>query len=85
MIVLYRQRRPAADPVEQIGVIAFEQPFITIELVGIKAIEVRLGKAAKNQVALARSTVPRPEQQAFAAEIGGSWHGGALGDVATGI
>jgi hypothetical protein len=74
MIVLCRRRHPAADPVEQIGVTAFEQPFITVELVGIEAIEMRLGKAAKNQVALTRSTMPRPEQQTFAADIGWGRH-----------
>ncbi len=58
MIVLCRRRRPAADPVKQIGVTAFEQPFITVELAGIEAIKMRLGETAKNQVTLARSTMP---------------------------
>jgi hypothetical protein len=74
MIVLCGRRRPAADPIEQIGVAAFEQPLITIELAGVETIEVRLGEATKNQVALARSTMPRPEQQTLAADIGWGGH-----------
>ena len=70
MIVLCRRRHPAADPVKQIGIIAFEQPFITVELAGVETIEMRLGEATENQVALTRSTVPRPEQQTLAADIG---------------
>ena len=74
MIVLCGWRRPATDPVKQIGIIAFEQLFIAIELAGVETIEMRLGEAAENQVTLTRSTVPRPEQQTFAADIGWGGH-----------
>jgi hypothetical protein len=43
------------------------------------------GEMAENEVGLARPAVPRPEQQALAADIGWGWHEGALGGVARGI
>lgn len=85
MLVLCRRRRPAADPVKQIGVTAFEQSLITVELAVIEAIDMRLGEAAKNS----------DHSRAFhgattgTADVCGGYRMGrardALGGVATGI
>ena len=62
VVILRRRRcRAAADPVEQIGVIAFEQRLVAVELTGIEIGEMGLGEMAENEVGLARPAVPRPE------------------------
>ena len=68
----------AADPIEQIGVGAFEQRLVAVELGHVEPGEMGLGKAAENQVALARAAVPGPEQQALAADVGEGCHGALL-------
>ncbi len=72
-IVVVSRRRciAAANPVEQIGIAAFEKRFVAVELACVEAGKMGLGKATENEVALPRPPVPRPEQQAFAAKIGG--------------
>ena len=63
VVILRRRRcRAAADPVEQIGVIAFEQRLVAVELTGIEIGEMGFGEMAENEVGLARPAVPRPEQ-----------------------
>jgi hypothetical protein len=86
VMILRRGRQPApAQPVEQIGIGAFEQRFIAIELTRIEQGKVNLGKAAQNKVAFARPTMPGPEQEPLAADIGRDRQQGALGGVASGI
>ncbi len=70
MVICRRRRCPATDPVEQIGVGAFEQCLVAVELARVEAGEMGLGKAAEDQVALARAAVPGPEQQTLAADVG---------------
>ena len=70
MIVFGGRGGAARDPVENIGVGAVEQRLVAIELRLLKACEVRIGKAAEDQVALPRAAVPGSEQQALAANFG---------------
>lgn len=60
---------PAADPIEQIGVGAFEQCLVAVELGGVETGEVGLGETAEYQVALPRPAMPGPEQQPLAADL----------------
>ncbi len=78
MVERRRRRRAAADPVEQVGVIAFEQRLVAVELAGVEAAEVSLGEPAENEVALSRAAMPGPEQEALAANVGWGWHGRLL-------
>ncbi len=85
MVVRRRRRGAAADPIEQIGVGAFEQRLVAVELSRVETGEMGLGEAAEDQVGLARAAVPGPEQQPLAADIGLGLARGALGGVATWI
>lgn len=59
VVILRRRRcRAAADPIEQIGVIAFEQRLVAVELAGVESGEMGLGKMAENEVSLAHPAVP---------------------------
>ncbi len=74
MVLRCGWRAPPADPVEQIGVIAFEQRLVAVELAVVEIGEIGLGKTTENKIALARAAVPRPEQEAFTAVISWGWH-----------
>lgn len=71
VVVFGRRGGAAADPVEDVGVGTVEQGLVAVEFSLVKPGEVLVGKAAENQVALARSAMPGPEQQALAANLGG--------------
>ena len=71
VVVVFGGRRGAAgDPVEDVGVGAVEQRLVAVELRLVKPGEMRIGKAAEDQVALARAAVPGAEQQPLAANLG---------------
>ena len=61
MVVLRRRLGPARDPVENIGIGAVEQRLIAIELAIVESRQMRVGKSAEDQVALARPAVPGTE------------------------
>ena len=63
VIVLRRRRIAAEDPIEQIGIGAFEQRFKPIELTAVEAVQAGLGERAENEVALLRPAMPAAEQQ----------------------
>jgi hypothetical protein len=69
VVVLRRRRGPTGDPVEDVGVGAVEQCFVAIELRLVKPRQMRLGKAAEDQVAFTRPAVPGTEQQPLAADL----------------
>src|SRR5882762_5275813 len=58
MVVFGRWRGAAGDPVEQIGVGAFEQRLVAVEPCLIEAGEVGFGKPAEQEVGLARAAMP---------------------------
>ena len=70
MVVFGRRGRAAGDPVEDVRVGAIEQGLVAVELTPVKSGEVRIGKAAENQIALARPAMPGSKQQALAANLG---------------
>jgi hypothetical protein len=59
----------AGDPIEDVGIGAVEQGFVAAELTLVKPGQVLIGKAAEDQVALARAAVPGTEQQPLAANL----------------
>ena len=67
--MLGRRDGAAGDPVEEIGVGAFEQCLVAVELVLVQAGEVRIGKAAEDQIALPRAAMPGTEREPLAAEV----------------
>ena len=69
MIQFGRRCSPAADPIEQIGIGAFEQGLVALELSVVEIGKVRLGETAENEVALPRPAMPGPEQQPLAADL----------------
>ena len=56
--MLGRRRRATGDPVEKIGVGAFEQCLVAVELALVEAGKMRIGKATKDQVAFASAAMP---------------------------
>ncbi len=58
VVVRRRRRGAAADPVEQVGVAAFEQRLVAVELGVVEIGEMSLGKAAEYEVGLTRAAVP---------------------------
>jgi hypothetical protein len=69
VVMLRRRRNPAGDPVENVGVGAVEQGLVVVELTVVKHGQMRIGKAAEDQVALPRPAVPGTEQQPLAANL----------------
>ena len=61
VIVLRGRRKAAENPVEQIGICAFEQRFKPIELTAVEALQRGLGERAENEVALLRPAMPAAE------------------------
>ena len=70
VVVFGRRRGAAGDPVEDVGVGAVEQRLVAVELSLVEPGEMRVGKAAEDQVALARAAVPGTERQPLAANLG---------------
>lgn len=70
VVVLARRTGAARNPVEDVGVRAVEQSLVAIELRLIKTGQIRVRKAAKDQVGLTRTAVPRAERQPLAANLG---------------
>ena len=48
----------AGDPVEEVGVGAFEQYLVAVELAVVEAGKMRIGKATEDQVAFPRAAMP---------------------------
>ncbi len=70
VVIVFRGRREAAyNPVEQIGISAFERRFELVELAVAEGRQGRLRERAKNEVALLRPAMPAAEQQPPAPEI----------------
>ena len=70
MVMLGRRGSASGDPVEKIGVGAFEQCLVAIELAVVEAGKMGIGKAAEDQVALSRAAMPGTEREPFAADVG---------------
>jgi len=69
VIMFWRRRAAAENPIEQIGVGAIEQRFESVELGAIEVRERSLGERAKNEVAFLRSAMPASEQQPPTANV----------------
>ena len=67
--MLGRQGSAAGDPVEKIGIGAFEQCLVTVELAVVEAGKVGIGKAAEDQVALPGAAMPGTEREPLAADV----------------
>ena len=64
------RRGAAGNPVEEIGIGAFEQSLVAVELAVIELGEMGVGKAAENEVALPRPAMPGAEREPLAADVG---------------
>src|SRR5215470_16989545 len=69
VIMFWRWRAAAENPIEQIGVGAIEQRFETVELGAVEVRERSLGERAKNEVTFLRSAMPASEQQPPTANV----------------
>src|SRR5208337_3464190 len=69
VIVPWRRRIAAENPVEQIGIGAFKQRFEPFELTSVEDREERLSERAENEVALLRPAIPAAELRPPAPEI----------------
>ena len=69
MVMLGRWGGAAGDPVEKISIGAFEQCLVTVELAVVKAAEMRVGKAAEDQVALPGAAMPGTEREPLPANV----------------
>ena len=58
MVILGRWDGTAGDPVEEVGVGAFEQYLVAIELAVVEASKMHIGKATEDQVAFPRAAMP---------------------------
>ena len=67
--MLGRRHCTTGDPVEEVGVGAFEQCLVAVELAVIEANKMRIGKAAEDQVAFPRTAMPRTERKPLAAYV----------------
>jgi len=67
--MLERRLGAAGDPVEKVGIGAFEQCLVTVQLAVVKAGKVGIGKAAEDQVALPRAAMPGTERKPLAADV----------------
>ena len=70
VVVFGRRGGAAGQPVEEIGVGAFEQRLVAVELAVVELGEVGIGKAAENEVALPRPAMPGAEREPLAANVG---------------
>jgi hypothetical protein len=71
VVVMFRRRRGAtAYPVKDVGVRTIEQGLVAVELSFVKAGQIGVRKATKDQVALPCAAVPGAEQQALTANLG---------------
>ena len=70
MVMLGRRHCTARNPVEKVGVGAFEQRLVAVELALIKAGEMSIGKVAEDQIALPRAAMPGTEREPLAANVG---------------
>src|SRR6266704_3194674 len=74
-VVFGRRRGAAGDPVEEIGIRAFEESLVAAELRIVESGEIRLGERAEDQIGFARAAVPRAEEEPLAADVAiGDWH-----------
>ena len=62
-------RGAAGDPVEKVGVGAFEQRLVAVELAVVEAGKMGIGKTAENQVTLPRPAMPGTEREPLAADV----------------
>jgi len=69
MVMFWRRRTDAKDPVEQIGVRAIEQRLEPPDLVAVQDLEGTLGERAENEVTFLSPAMPAPKQEAPAANI----------------
>ena len=69
MVVGGGRRRPAVEPIEEIGVGAFEKGFVAIELRSIEVREIGFGKATEDEVGLSRTAMPGTVVEPSAARI----------------
>ena len=58
MVILGRWGGTAGDPVEKVGVGAFEQYLVAVELALVEAGKMRISKSTEDQVAFARAAMP---------------------------
>lgn len=71
VVILFGRRSGATgNPIEDVGVGAIEQGLVAVKLRLFKPCQIHVGKAAEDQVALPRPTVPGTEQQSLAANFG---------------
>jgi len=69
VVMLGRRVGTAGDPVEKVRVGTFEQCLVTVELAVVKAAEMRVGKAAEDQVALPGAAMPGTEREPLPANV----------------
>jgi hypothetical protein len=69
VIMFWRRRAAAENPIEQIGVGAIKQRFESIELGAVEVRERSLGERAKNEVAFLRTAMPASKQQPPTANV----------------
>ena len=61
MVMLGRRADAAGDPVEKVGIRAFEQCLVAVDLGIVKTGKMGIGKAAEDQVAFSRPAMPGTE------------------------
>ena len=59
----------AGDPVEEVGVGAFKQRLVAIELAVVEGSEVGIGKTTEDQIALPSAAMPGTERKPLAADV----------------
>ena len=65
-----RGKAAAGNPVKDVRVGTIEQGLVAVELRLVKPSQMLIGKAAEDQIGLARAAVPGSEQQPLAANLG---------------
>ena len=69
VVMLGRRLCAAGDPVKKVGIGTFQQGLVAVELAVVKAAEMRVGKAAEDQVALPRAAMPGTEREPLPANV----------------
>jgi len=69
VVMLGRRGSAAGNPVEEVGIGAFEQCLVKVELPVVEPGEMGIGKASEDQVALPRAAMPGPEREPLAADV----------------
>ena len=69
MVMLGRRHCTARNPVEKVGVGAFEQRLVAVELAAVETGKMGIGKAAENEVTLPRPAMPGTEREPLAADV----------------